>query len=211
MISYQLYIDGSWTGSDGDSVLTVLNPATEEVIGAVPAGTVSDVDRAVAAARRAFDEGPWPTLSLRERTAAMLRFTEALEARAADLVGLNMLEVGSTRAWAEFLQVGLPVQHFRDMAERVLGQFPFEKPMPPTLGATLAQGVVRREPRGVAALVSAYNAPTFLNLMKLAPALAAGCTVVLEAGAHDPAGNVRARRGRRRGRAAAGRAQHRDR
>ena len=180
MISYQLYIDGSWTSSDGDSVLTVLNPATEQVIGTVPEGTVSDVQRAVAAARRAFDEGRWPALSPRERTAAMLRFAEALEARAADLVDLNMLEVGSTRAWAEFLQVGLPVQHFRDMAERVLAQFPFEKPMPPTVGATLAQGVVRREPRGVAALVSAYNAPTFLNLMKLAPALAAGCTVVLK-------------------------------
>jgi aldehyde dehydrogenase (NAD+) len=180
MISYQLYIDGAWTGSDGDSALTVLNPATEEVIGTVPEGTVSDVERAVAAARRAFDEGPWPTLSPRERVSAMLRFAEALEARTADLVDLNVAEVGSIRAWAEFLQVGLPMQHFRDMAERVLPQYPFEKPMAPTLGATLAQGVVRREPRGVAALVSAYNAPTFLNLMKLAPALAAGCTVVLK-------------------------------
>jgi aldehyde dehydrogenase (NAD+) len=103
-----------------------------------------------------------------------------LRARATDLVDLNVLEVGSIRSWAEFLQVGLPIQHFRDMAERVLVQFPFEKPMPPTLGPTLAQGVVRREPRGVAALVSAYNAPTFLNLMKLAPALAAGCTVILK-------------------------------
>jgi aldehyde dehydrogenase (NAD+) len=184
MISYQLDIDGSWTDSDGDSVLEVLNPATEEVIGSVPEGTVSDVERAVAAARRAFDEGPWPTLSTRERAAAMLRFAEALEARTADLVELNVLEVGSIRAWAEFLQVGLPMQHFRDMAERVLVQYPFEKPMAPTFGGTfgaaLAQGVVRREPRGVAALVSAYNAPTMLNLIKLAPALAAGCTVVLK-------------------------------
>lgn len=184
MVTYQLYIDGAWTDSDGDSVLTVLNPATEESVGTVPEGTVSDVERAVAAARRAFDAGPWPTLSLRERAAAMLRFAEALEARAGDLVDLNVLEVGSTRAWAEFLQVGLPIQHFRDMAERVLPQYQFERPMPPTFGGTfspgLAQGVVRREPRGVAALVSAYNAPTLLNLIKLAPALAAGCTVVLK-------------------------------
>jgi acyl-CoA reductase-like NAD-dependent aldehyde dehydrogenase len=184
VISYQLYIDGAWTDSDGDAVLTVINPATEEVIGTVPEGTVSDIERAVAAARRAFDEGPWPTLSPRERAAAMLRFADALEARTADLVNLNVLEVGSIRAWAEFLQVGLPMQHFRDMAERVIPQYGFEKPMPPTFGGTfgasLAQGVVRREPRGVAALVSAYNAPTMLNLMKLAPALAAGCTVVLK-------------------------------
>ena len=180
MKPYRLYIDGSWTDSDGDSVLTVLNPATEEVIATVPEGTVADVERAVAAARRAFDEGPWPALSQAERAAAMLRFADVLQARATDLVDLNVLEVGSIRSWAEFLQVGLPIQHFRDMAERVLMQFPFEKPMPPTLGPALAQGVVRREPRGVAALVSAYNAPTFLNLMKLAPALAAGCTVILK-------------------------------
>ena len=180
MVPHRLYIDGSWTDSDGDSVLSVLNPATEEVIATVPEGTVTDVERAVVAARRAFDEGPWPTLSQRERAAAMLRFADALQARARDLVELNIAEVGSIRSWAEFLQVGLPIEHFRDMAERVLMQFPFEKPMPPTLGPTLAQGVVRREPRGVAALVSAYNAPTFLNLMKLAPALAAGCTVILK-------------------------------
>jgi acyl-CoA reductase-like NAD-dependent aldehyde dehydrogenase len=180
MKPHRLYIDGSWTDSDGDSVLAVLNPATEEVIGAVPEGTVTDVERAVAAARRAFDEGQWPTLTHRERAAAMLRFADALQARKQDLIELNVLEVGSIRSWAEFLQVGLPIEHFRDMAERVLMQFPFEKPMPPTVGQTLAQGVVRREPRGVAALVSAYNAPTFLNLMKLAPALAAGCTVILK-------------------------------
>ncbi len=69
MISYQLYIDGAWTGSDGDRVLTVLNPATEEAIGTVPEGTVADIDHAVTAARRAFDEGPWPWLSARERAA----------------------------------------------------------------------------------------------------------------------------------------------
>jgi len=185
VISYQLYIDGAWTPSDGDSALTVLNPATEEAIGTVPEGTVADIDRAVAAARRAFDQGPWPWLSARERAAVLLRFAEELEARTADLVNLNVLEVGSTRAWAEFLQVGLPIEHFRDMAERVLPQYQFEQPMAPTygggtFGSSLAQGVVRREPRGVAALVSAYNAPTLLNLIKLAPALAAGCTVVLK-------------------------------
>ena len=184
MISYQLYIDGSWTDGDGDSALTVLNPATEEAIATVPEGTVADTERAIAAARRAFDSGPWPWLSPRERAAAMLRFADALEARAADLVNLNVLEVGNIRSWAEFLQVGLPMQHFRDMAERVLPSYQFERPMPPSFGGTfspgLTQGVVRREPRGVAALISAYNAPTLLNLIKLAPALAAGCTVVLK-------------------------------
>ena len=75
----------------------------------------------------------------------LLRFAQELEARTADLVDLNVLEVGSIRAWAEFLQIGLPMQHFRDMVERVLPQYPFEKPMAPTFGggtfgSSLARG-----------------------------------------------------------------------
>ena len=179
-LTYRLYIDGTWQDSEGDAVLTVLNPATEEVIGAVPDGTAGDVNRAVAAARRAFDEGPWPNFSPRERAAVLLRMADAMERRAGELKELAVREAGSTRALADTLQVNIPLLHFRDMAERVLPQFPFEKPMPPTVGATLAQGVVRREPYGVAALISAYNFPLFLNILKLAPALAAGCTVVLK-------------------------------
>ena len=179
-LTYRLYIDGAWQDSEGDAVLTVLNPATEEVIGAVPDGTAGDVNRAVAAARRAFDEGPWPNFSPRERAAVMLRMADAMERRAGELKELAVREAGSTRALADTLQVNIPLLHFRDMAERVLLQFPFEKPMLPTVGPTLAQGVVRREPYGVAALISAYNFPLFLNILKLAPALAAGCTVVLK-------------------------------
>lgn len=179
-VTYQLYIDGAWRESDGDAVLTVLNPATEEVIGTVPEGTVGDVDRAVAAARRAFDEGPWPTASPRERSAVLLRMADIMERRSDELKELSIREAGSTRALAETLQVSVPLHHFRDTADRVLMGFPFEKPMPPTYGPTLAQGVVRREPYGVAALISAYNFPFFLNILKLAPALAAGCTAILK-------------------------------
>jgi acyl-CoA reductase-like NAD-dependent aldehyde dehydrogenase len=78
-LTYRLYIEGTWQDSEGDAVLTVLNPATEEVIGAVPDATAGDVNRAVAAARRAFDEGPWPSFSPRERAAVMLRMADAYE------------------------------------------------------------------------------------------------------------------------------------
>lgn len=179
-LTYKLYIDGQWQDSDDDSVLTVINPATEEVIGAVPEGTVGDINRAVAAARRAFDDGPWPVMSVRERSAAMLRMADALERRIADLKELTVREAGSTRALADTLQVVVPLEHFRDMAERAMVRYDFESPMPPTLGANLGQGVIRREPYGVAALISAYNFPLLLNILKLAPALAAGCTVILK-------------------------------
>ncbi|MET7773439.1 aldehyde dehydrogenase family protein [Nocardia sp. NPDC005366] len=176
----RLYIDGAWADSDGDTMLDVVNPATEQIIGRVPQATVTDVRRAVEAARRAFDEGPWPTMSPRERAQVLIRMADALEKRRAELVDLNIAESGSTRALAEYLQVGIPLQHLRDMAERILPAFEFERGVLPTVGQGIGQGVVLREPAGVAALISAYNFPLFLNVMKLAPALAAGCTVVLK-------------------------------
>src|ERR1700723_1235256 len=133
-LTYRLYIDGTWRDSEGDAVLTVLNPATEEVIGTGPDGAAADVTGAVAAARRAFDEGPWPNYSPRQRAAVMLRMADAMERRAGELKELAVREAGSTRALADTLQVAIPLLHFRDMAERVLLQFPFEQAMLPTAG-----------------------------------------------------------------------------
>lgn len=185
-LTYQLYIDGQWTASSGDEILEVHNPATEELIGTVPQATVEDVDRAVRAARRAFDEGPWPTMSARERGAVMMRMGEALNRRRAELVELNIAEAGSIRMLAEFLQVGVGIEHFIDMADRVLPQFRFDEPMMPYVGMGIGQGIVTREPIGVSALITAYNFPLFLNLFKLAPALAAGCTTVLKPSPFTP-------------------------
>jgi acyl-CoA reductase-like NAD-dependent aldehyde dehydrogenase len=179
-LAYRLYIDGAWIDSDGDQVLDVVNPATEAVIAQVPEATRTDVAGAIAAARHAFDEGPWPRMTPRERSAILVRMAEAIERRVPELVELNMREAGSVRAVASSIQVGIPVAHFRDTAERVLPSFAFEEPMSPFLGQGIGQGVVLREPVGVAALISAYNFPFFLNLFKLAPALAAGCTTVLK-------------------------------
>ena len=175
-----IYINGNWCEGTGIDVLDIVNPATEEVIAHVPQAAARDVRSAIAAARRAFDEGPWPTLHPRERARVLVRMADALDKRRGELVELNVREAGSTRALAEFLQVGIPLEHFRDMAERVLPAFEFEQGVLPRIGTDLGQGVVLREPAGVAALVSAYNFPLLLNIMKLAPALAAGCTVVLK-------------------------------
>jgi len=185
-LTYQLYINGEWTDGTGGDVLTVVNPATEEAIGTVPQATSGDVNRAVEAARAAFDEGPWPRMKPRERAAIILKMGEAFGRRRADIVELNIREAGSVRMLAEFLQVGIPIGHFVDMAERVVPRFDFEQPMLPYVGMGIGQGVIVREPYGVAALISAYNFPFFLNLFKLAPALAAGCTTVLKPSPYTP-------------------------
>ncbi len=176
----KLYIDGVWVDSESRTIIDVVNPATEEVIGRVPQATVGEVTRAIEAARRAFDEGPWPTMAPHERAQVLVRMADAMDKRRAELVDLNIAEAGSTRALAEYLQVGIPIAHLRDMAERILPSFQFQRGVLPTIGQGIGQGVVVREPAGVAVLISAYNFPLFLNMMKLAPALAAGCTVVLK-------------------------------
>jgi aldehyde dehydrogenase (NAD+) len=178
--NYKLFIDGGWVDSENGESIDVINPATEDRIGAVAQATKGDVRRAITAARRAFDHGPWPRMSPRERSVVLIRMADILERRRAELVDLNIAEAGSVRALAEMLQVGIPIDHFRDTAERVLPSFAFEQPMPPSIGLGLGQGVVLREPAGVAALISAYNFPLFLNLFKIAPTLAAGCTAVLK-------------------------------
>lgn len=177
----RLYIDGAWVKSHGGDVVEVLNPATEDVIGRVPLGTKSDVRAAITAARRAFDDGPWPNMSPRERAQIMGRMAEIMERRRPEIVDLNIREAGSVRPLAETVQVGVPIAHFRDMVERVMPTFGWERPLAPFVGGGgIGQGVIVREPYGVVALISAYNFPFFLNVMKLAPALAAGCTVVLK-------------------------------
>jgi len=180
-LTYRLYIDGTWTDGGGGETVDVVNPATEEVVGRVPQATRDDAVRAVRAARRAFDEGPWPRMSVKERAEVMLAMAAAMERRTPEIIDLNIAEAGSTRVMAESIQVGIPIRHFRDMAERIMPSFAWETPVAPTVGpGAIGQGVIRREPFGVAALISAYNFPFFLSVMKLAPALAAGCTVVLK-------------------------------
>lgn len=181
-----LFIDGAWTDGAGDETIAVLNPATEETIAEVPQATPADIDSAVGAARRAFDDGPWPTMKPAERGRILGAMADELDRRRAELVELNITEAGSTRMLAEVLQVGTPIDHFRDMVDRVLPQFPFEHPVAPIMGNGIGQGMVVREPYGVAALITAFNFPFLLNLAKLGPALAAGCTAVLKSSPYTP-------------------------
>ena len=186
--SSQLYIDGRRTDASSEGRIVVRNPATEETIADVRDASVADVHRAVEAARRAFDEGPWPRMKPAERAAVLLRMAEEMERRLPELAAVNMAEAGSVRPLAESLQTRVPVAHLRDMCERVIPAFAWERPMEHTVapGIGTAQGVLRREPFGVCALIAAYNFPFFLSMMKVVPALAAGCTAVLKPAPQTP-------------------------
>ncbi len=178
--SSRLYIGGEWVEATGDAETSVVNPATEEVIGWVPQASVGDVDRAVAAARRAFDAGPWPRMSPRERSDVLLRFIGTIERRRAELVDLIVAEAGCARPFAQALQFDTPVKYSSWFAERC-ASFPFLDPLPPQAGPRgLGQGVILKEPIGVVAAITPFNFPLYLNLVKVVPALAVGCTVVLK-------------------------------
>jgi aldehyde dehydrogenase (NAD+) len=182
----KLYIDGQWTEGTAQESADVINPATEEVIASVPVATSKDVEAAVAAARTAFDSGPWPQMTPTERAKIMLRMADEFDRRREELVDLNVAEAGCPRLLSDFIQVGTPISNFRDLVTRVVPTFDFERAMRPAYGNGISQGMVVREPYGVAALVTAFNFPFYLNLVKVGPALAAGCTAVLKPSPYTP-------------------------
>jgi aldehyde dehydrogenase (NAD+) len=184
--NYQLYIGGEWVEATGDDGLDVINPATEESIGAVPQASIADVDRAVAAARRAFEEGAWRKLKPRERSDALLRFMQTVADRRAELVDLIIAEAGAARWVADALQFETGFRYAQWFAERT-ASFPFEDPLPPQAGARgLGQGVILKEPIGVVAAITPFNFPLYLNLSKVVPALAMGNSVVLKPSPYTP-------------------------
>ncbi len=158
----------------------MLDPATEEVIAEVPEGSVADVDRAVGAARRAFDSGPWARMTPRERSDLLVRFVAAVADRRDELVDLIVREAGSARPIAQALQFDTPLRYAEWFAERA-GTFPYVEALLPQVGPRgLGQGAILKEPAGVVAAITPFNFPLYLNLVKVIPALAVGCTVVLK-------------------------------
>ena len=164
-----LYIDGTWVPSTGSGAIEVIDSTTEEVMGTVPEGTVDDVDLAVAAARIAFPA--WSARPLAERTALLTAVGEALAAHMDELADLITHEVGMPRMLSQLVQVGLPLNSFATAAQ-VAGDFTWEQ--------TVGNSLVVREPIGVVGCITPWNYPLHQIAAKVAPALAAGCTVVVK-------------------------------
>jgi aldehyde dehydrogenase (NAD+) len=176
-----LYADGARVRSEASERIDVISPSTEEVVARVPAASAADVDRAVGAARRAFDDGPWRWMTPAERGDALRRFADHLEQRHEELAQLITLENGAPISFSRVAQVSGPINLLR-LAAALAESFPFEEERS---GANNV-GVVLQEPVGVVAAISAWNGPLYLMLNKVAPALAAGCSVVMKPAAESP-------------------------
>ncbi|MGX5666734.1 aldehyde dehydrogenase family protein [Rhizobium daejeonense] len=174
----RLFIDGKWQAPAKGGTFPVINPATEEVVHQAPAGTREDIDAAVKAARLAFDKGPWTRLSGKERGAVLRRISEIILARKLDLARLEVIDNGKPMPEAVW-----------DM-EDTAGCFAFyaglaeEMDDNPEETITLAEprfsSKVVREPIGVAGAIIPWNYPLLMASWKVAPALAAGCTMLLK-------------------------------
>jgi acyl-CoA reductase-like NAD-dependent aldehyde dehydrogenase len=163
-----LFVDGKWIASSSPETIDVINPATEEVIDRVPAGSAADVDAAVAAARRAFEA--WAGTPTERRCAYLGEIADRLRERNAEIAETISKDMGCPIRIAQRVQAGLPAmvaESFRD---------PALVPVPEELGNSL----IVREPIGVVGAITPWNYPLHQVVAKVAPALAAGCTVVLK-------------------------------
>jgi acyl-CoA reductase-like NAD-dependent aldehyde dehydrogenase len=191
--SRRMLIDGQWVEASNGAAYEVPNPATEEAVGTAPDATVEDMTRAIAAARRAFDDGPWPRSTPRDRARVLAAIADGMEARKEEIRQLVIAEAGAT--WLTHpIQIDEPIAMMRHYAE-LAASFPFEEPLPNRvtngpLGPQLNSAVVYRQPVGVCGLIPTWNFPLFVTVQKLGPALATGCTMVFKPSPYGPLINL---------------------
>jgi acyl-CoA reductase-like NAD-dependent aldehyde dehydrogenase len=173
----RLYIDGKWHDAADGARRDVINPATGRIVTTVAEGGPQDIDAAVAAATRAFEEGPWPALSARERGDILLRAARLLEEHREELAQLESLDTGKPITFARMVDLGDTIDHFTyygGLAGTIEGATrSIRRP---------GFAYTRREPLGVVGAITPFNFPLILSTSKIAPALAAGNTIV-----HKPA------------------------
>ena len=182
MKSYdRLFIGGEWVEPSSTNVIEVVSPMTEEVVATVPEAMEADVDRAVEAAKRAFDEGPWSRMTPAERGAVLAKVSDAVRNEMGDVAELISGEMGSPVSWATMAQVLAPTMIF-DYYAGLGSTFAFDEFKDGLLGPVL----VTKEPVGVVAAITPWNVPLFLAASKLSPALLSGSTVVFKPSPETP-------------------------
>ena len=176
-----LWIGGDWVPSDGGGSIEVISPHTEQVIATVPEASTADVDNAVAAARAALESGPWATMEPAGRAEILTNLTGALGGRAEDLAQTITAEMGSPIMFSHLGQVGATLM-VADYYANLAKDFTFEEERQGLMSSVL----VRREPVGVVGAIVPWNVPLYVTMLKLAPALAAGATMVLKPAPESP-------------------------
>ncbi|MEE3310323.1 MAG: aldehyde dehydrogenase family protein [Candidatus Thermoplasmatota archaeon] len=170
-----LYINGEWVDATGEGVIEVVNPATEEVIGSVPVGSQGDVDAAVTAARAAFPA--WRSTTCEERIEALNALSAAIKENTEELAQTITAEVGTPIGYSRMAMVGTPRVVARSYA-KMLESFEWEE--------EVRNSLIVKEPIGVCAFITPWNFPLHQIIGKVAPALAAGCTMVLKPSKEAP-------------------------
>ncbi len=179
---YQMFIDGAWCDASGGRSFETINPATGQPWASVPDATAEDVDRTVAAARRAFTEGPWASTNATARGKFLRRIGDLLAGKSEALGSIETTDTGKMLKETRW-QAGYIAEYFHfyaGLADKLHGEtLPIDKPD--------MMVMTTREPLGVVAAVVPWNSQLFLTAVKMAPALAAGNTVILKASEHAPA------------------------
>src|SRR5688572_25217073 len=162
----KLFIGGEWVEPAGTSTIDVISPHSEELVGRVPEGTEVDIDRAVAAARDAFDNGDWPRMDPSERAAIVQNFSNVYAGRMGDMSEIITEEMGSPITFSQLAQGPVPWMILNSFLQ-VAAEFPWEERRAGVLGGDV---IVRREGVGVVGAIVPWNVPQFVTMSKLAPA-----------------------------------------
>ena len=182
MLEYErLFIGNEWVAPTSDAVLEVRSPATLEVVGCAPDASVADMDRAVTAAREAFDEGPWPAMTFAERAAYLDRIHDALRPHGDALDQLVPQESGIPVCFASGSSGFALFDYYSE-----LGRTYAQETLRPGRAGVVGGAIIRQAPAGVVAGIVPWNGPVMQILMKMAPALLAGCTIVIKPSPETP-------------------------
>ena len=171
----QLYIDGKWVLPMGNESIDVINPATEEIIGKIPVGSVEDIDKAASAARIAFES--WSKSSIESRIDILNGLSNALKERGEEIAQTITAEVGTPIGYSRVAMVGTPRVVSRSYA-KILENFDWEE--------KVRNSIICKEPIGVCAFITPWNFPLHQIIGKVAPAIAAGCTMILKPSKEAP-------------------------
>ncbi|HEY0150050.1 MAG TPA: aldehyde dehydrogenase family protein [Allosphingosinicella sp.] len=180
-----LFIDGEWVSSTGGATIAVFDPSNGKQVASIADATVEDVDRAVAAARRAFDDGRWSGLAPAQRERVIHSLADLLEANISEIAELESIDNGKPRSASQGYDLPRSIATLRYMAgwaTKIAGEHVEPNGMP--MGSVHAY--TRREPVGVCAQIVPWNFPLMMAVQKIAPALAAGCTIVLKPAEQTP-------------------------